>query len=420
MSETVEYAATICFSLAILHTFSASYFHRLGNRFRSGSVAENFFHLIGEVEVVFGLWAGAFLAVFALVEGISASSKYLENLNFTEATFVFVVMTVSSTKPILEFAGRLIGAIARLLPPPYSVSFVAVTLVVGPLLGSFITEPAAMTVTALLLLDHVFNKKISDRMRYLTLGVLFVNVSVGGTLTHFAAPPILMVAAKWNWDLAYVFTVFGWRGAITTLLCVALLIAVCFKEIKGLGISPKRSGKAMPLWVTLLHLVLLAGIVVFHTKIPVFVGLFMFFLGLVKVTDEYQDELKVKEALLVAFFLGGLVVLGGPQRWWLEPILTSMDSTLLFFGSIGLTAIVDNAALTYLGAQVPNISEISKFALVAGAVVGGGLTVIANAPNPAGFSILSPSFKGGISAVGLLLGAALPTLIAAACFWLLP
>jgi len=50
----------------------------------------------------------------------------------------------------------------------------------------------------------------------------------------------------------------------------------------------------------------------------------------------------------------------------------------------------------------------------------GGLTVIANAPNPAGQSILARFFKDGISPLGLLLGAIIPTIITYLCFILLP
>jgi hypothetical protein len=56
----------------------------------------------------------------------------------------------------------------------------------------------------------------------------------------------------------------------------------------------------------------------------------------------------------------------------------------MYFGATALTAITDNAALTYLGSLVEGVSDQLKYALVAGAVSGGGLTVIANAPNPAG------------------------------------
>ena len=151
-----------------------------------------------------------------------------------------------------------------------------------------------------------------------------------------------------------------------------------------------------------------------------FLGLFLFFLGFTAAYERFQDRLILREGLLVAFFLGGLVVLGGQQRWWLEPLLLSMDHTAVFFGATALTAITDNAALTYLGSLVPGLSEEFKYALVAGAVTGGGLTIIANAPNPAGASILKSRFQGeSISVGGLALAALPPTLVALLAFWLL-
>jgi Na+/H+ antiporter NhaD/arsenite permease-like protein len=98
-----------------------------------------------------------------------------------------------------------------------------------------------------------------------------------------------------------------------------------------------------------------------------------------------------------------------------------MSGAKLYFGATALTAITDNAALTYLGSLVEGISDELKYALVAGAVTGGGLTVIANAPNPAGAGILqsAKAFGGtGISPLGLFLGAVPPTLVAVAFFWL--
>lgn len=419
-SFTLAHAATVCFVLAILHTFSVGVFNRLGSRFREGSVAENLFHMLGEVEVVFGLWASVYVLIHIFWDGYKSAVHYLESLNFTEPAFVFVVLAVCSTKPILDFASMLIGGIARMLPLNSTMSFYFVALTIGPILGSLITEPAAMTVTALLLVKRFFGPDVSTRFKYATLGLLFVNISIGGTLTHFAAPPVLMVAGIWNWDLVFMLTNFGWKGALSCFISTTIVVVAFRKELSGIRLpSRDKSVQQAPFWVIALHLLSLALVVANAHHIVMFAGIFLFFLGLVNVTQEYQDKLGLKEGLLVAFFLGGLVVLGGPQRWWLEPILTSLDSLALYMGAMGLTAITDNAALTYLGAQVPTISETSKYALVAGAVVGGGLTVIANAPNPAGYGILNPHFKGGISPIGLLLSALPPTFIAALCFWLL-
>jgi Na+/H+ antiporter NhaD/arsenite permease-like protein len=288
-------------------------------------------------------------------------------------------------------------------------------------LGSFITEPAAMTVTALLLLRYFYHRKISTKLMYATLGLLFVNVSIGGTLTPFAAPPILMVAGKWNWDFSFMMGNFGWKGALACGLSASLVAFRFRQELSRLKL-PKDDieSRGTPLGVTLLHVLFLVLIVASAHEMVVFIGLLFFFIGLVNVTRSYQNELLLRNGLLVAFFLGGLVVLGTPQSWWLEKVLTSIDSWALYLGAMGLTAFTDNAALTYLGAQVPALTDASRYALVAGSVVGGGLTVIANAPNPAGYGILDETFgKEGISPLGLFLSAVPPTLIAALCFWFL-
>jgi predicted cation transporter len=150
-----------------------------------------------------------------------------------------------------------------------------------------------------------------------------------------------------------------------------------------------------------------------------FLGLFMLFLGFTQAYQRFQDPLILKEGLLVGFFLAGLVVLGGMQQWWLQPLISRMDPTALFFGALGLTAITDNAALTYLGSLIVGLSPEAKYLLVAGAVGGGGLTVIANAPNPAGAALLRAGFNdGSIGAGGLLLGALGPTVVAAVLFLL--
>lgn len=419
---STEIFATICFALAILHTFSVKKFQHLARSYRNGSAAENFFHLLGEIEVVFGVWAMVFLAFLAVVQSPQVAIHFIESRNFTEPAFVFVIMVVCSTRPILELASRLIEATSRLLPLKRPLAFYATALIVGPLLGSFITEPAAMTVTALILLEKFYKRGISQKLMYATIGLLFVNVSIGGTLTPYAAPPVLMVAAKWNWDLSYMLTHFGWKAALAVLISTAIVAFRFRGELTKLSWSKENRSVRIPAWVFALHLLFLASIVLSAHYMAVFSGFFLFFLGLVTVTREYQEEeeVKLREGLLVAFFLGGLVVLGAPQRWWLEPLLTRLDALPLFLGSAALTAITDNAALTYLGSQVPTLSESSRYALVAGAVAGGGLTVIANAPNPAGFGILNSSFgKEGISPMRLFTHALPPTLIALIIFWFL-
>jgi len=321
----------------------------------------------------------------------------------------------------------LIEQVAKIIPVPKGMRFYMATLILGPLLGSFITEPAAMTVTALLLKERYYDKGVSKRLMYATLGVLFVNISIGGTLTNFAAPPVLMVASpdKFNLTAEIMLTHFGWKAALAVIINVIAVAYLFRKELQELFLQKteeKRSGKKdVPVWLIVLHIALMAGVVYFSHHAIVFFLFFLFFLGMTEVTQEYQSELKLREAMLVGYFLMGLVILGGLQRWWLEPTISGLSEFPLYLGASGLTAITDNAALTYLGSLVPNLSEASQYALVAGAVTGGGLTVIANAPNPAGYGILKSSFGDeGISPFGLLFAAAGPTLVAGLCLWLLP
>jgi len=222
--------------------------------------------------------------------------------------------------------------------------------------------------------------------------------------------------------MAHMMGHFGVKAIAATLLNAGLGTAAFYRELQGMQPPSKAgNGLASPLWLRGLHLLFLGLIVLMAHHPTVFLGIFLFFLGLTAITPEFQERLKLRESLMVAFFLAGLVVLGGLQRWWLEPLIRHLDTLPLFLGATVLTAFTDNAALTYLGSQIPQVSEAFKYALVAGAVAGGGLTVIANAPNPAGFSILRESFgPEGISPAGLAAGAAIPTLIAMACLWWLP
>jgi len=173
----------------------------------------------------------------------------------------------------------------------------------------------------------------------------------------------------------------------------------------------------VPVPLVIAHLAFLVGVVVFAHHPVVFMGLFLFFLGVANAYSRYQDRLILREGLLVAFFLAGLVVLGGQQQWWLQPLLEGMSPTAVYYGATALTAITDNAALTYLGSLVQGLTDEFKYSLVAGAVTGGGLTVIANAPNPAGYSILKKQFaEEEISALGLFLAALIPTIVAILAF----
>ena len=537
-------AGTLIFLLAVIHTFLCSKFTALAHRLEQehevkrekGEVSRTsvphrarLMEFLGEVEVVFGLWAVLLLfTVMAFFNWPTAANYVSHGVNYTEAMFVFVIMTLASTRPILKLAEAFMQMVADLLGGSLKAWWISI-LTLGPLLGSFITEPAAMTISAMLLIGRFYVLEPSNRLKYATLGLLFVNISVGGTLTHFAAPPVLMVAEPWGWDSWFMLSHFGWKAVLGIVISNVLFLAFFWKElsqleerfairclrqeiltkyfsreemeleidavyeetgvmeeanerIKGLmegyaqqvheqlkkrylktvsgtdidmelaksafteqfadvrlsrlqrevpKVLPKEQrapfqdpkwnqrADAVPLWIIMVH-VLFMGWTIFNAHNPaLFVPGLLLFLGFAVVTSDFQNTINLQQPLLVGFFLGGLVTLGGVQGWWIEPVLGSLGEVPLMVVSTMLTAFNDNAAITYLATLVPGFTEELKYAVVAGAVTGGGLTVIANAPNPAGQAILKDCFKHGVSPFGLLKAALIPTLIMFALFALL-
>lgn len=419
----IEIVATTIFGLALVHTFVASRFEHLAHTHPKHA---GLFHLLGEVEVVFGVWAAVLIVAMALLTNTNDAIHYLDSRNYAEPLLVFVLMVIAASRPLVEAARAINDAIARALPlNPITARFI-VAMSAMPLLGSFITEPAAMTVAALLLREQFLRHGLPTRFKYAVLGVLFVNISIGGTLTPFAAPPILIVASKWDWDIAFMMNHIGWRAAIAVLCNAAILTVLGNQFLKQLPLSTNASdqslrGQPIPIFVTSIHIGFLVAAVIFHHHPVVFLGLFLFFMGYTTAYPQYQSRLLLREALLVAFFLAGLVVLGGLQAWWLQDLLSGLTPTALYFISMSLTAITDNAAITYLGSLVDGTDAAFKYALVTGAVTGGGLTVIANAPNPAGYALLKDCFpEKSISAVNLFIAAMLPTTMAVMAFWMFP
>ncbi len=440
--EPFNIVATGIFALAILHTFAANRFTALAHRVqyrhdevhaRSGVASPSFgaelLHFLGEVEVVFGLWAVVLTLAMTAFSGWEVATRYLnDSVNYTEPLFVVVIMALASTRPVIAVAEaglRRVASVGGCTPVAWWVSI----LTVGPLLGSLITEPAAMTICALLLSRQFFDLGPSTRLKYATIGALFVNVSIGGTLTHFAAPPVLMVARVWNWDTSFMLSHFGWRAVVAIGLSTLTYYLVFRRELTSLasqasvadidqpdGEGPDAVLLPAPAWVTVVHLLFMAWTVVNSHYPALFLGGFLFFLGFARATAVYQSRIELKTPLLVGFFLAGLVIHGGLQGWWITPLLGRLSELPLFLGATLLTAVNDNALITYLATLVPNLSDPLKAAVVEGAVVGGGLTVIANAPNPAGQALLSRFFGGSVSPLGLAGGALVPTLIAAAMF----
>lgn len=456
--------ASIIFLCAIIHTFLSGFFVKMAHHHEEQhkryitenkltaehkphkdakdhvSFKANLFHFLGEIEAIFGIWvvalSMAILWFFGIQgDGLWAGIKQVEyyigkDVNFTEPIFVVIIMAIAASRPVVRFAENVVDKVANIFGgTPAAWWFSAVTIT--PVLGSFITEPAAMTIAAMLLAKKFYELEPSTKFAYATLGLLFVNISVGGTLTHFAAPPVLMVAEKWNFGMDFMFLNFGWKAILGILLCNILYFQFFKKEFAKMKRPGRDDAKTptrwveredpIPAWVTLVHILFLTFTVVTAHYQMVFILGFLFFIGFTQATGHHQNDIDMKSPILVGFFLAGLVIHGGCQGWWISVLLTSIDSEwLLMIGSTLLTAFNDNAAITYLASQAPELPIISKYAVLAGAVTGGGLTVIANAPNPAGQSVLGRYFKGGVIPLNLAKAAIIPTLIMGACFMLLP
>jgi hypothetical protein len=527
---------TLIFFLAIIHTFlssrllafSDSLEKRHEEKIARGEATLNsvshrarLLHFMGEVEVIFSLWAIALVLAIVVFFDWSTAVDYLSHkIDFTEPIFVMVIMALAATRPILKLSETLMDRVAGAFGGSLTAWWLTI-LTLGPLLGSFITEPAAMTISALLLSRKFYALGPSRRFRYATIGLLFVNVSVGGTLTHFAAPPVLMVAGPWDWGTAHMLGNFGWKAAAGIAVSNALYWFVFRREFAVLRkkfhirslkeqilhtyldrehfereieeviretqskrgfeqhlqtlvgefcsevrvrlerhfrerianadvdhdaaieafrqrfdeihlfrmqrdlphllpesqrapfVDPNWDEREdpVPVWITVVHIGFM-GWTIANAHHPVlFIPGLLFFLGFAAVTTDHQNTIDLKPPLLVGFFLSGLVTHGGVQGWWLEPVLGSLTATPLILMSATLTAFNDNAAITYLSTLVPGFTDELKYAVVAGAVTGGGLTVIANAPNPAGQMILKKHFLHGVSPVDLLKAALAPTAI---------
>ena len=343
--------------------------------------------------------------------------------------FVVVIMALASTRPIMQLAKRIMGIFASLGKHSPGAWWLSI-LTLAPLLGSFITEPAAMTIGAMLLAEQFYRLKPSSKLAYATIGILFVNVSVGGTITHFAAPPVLMVASPWGWTLSFMAINFGWKALLGIVISNILYFMIFKNEfaqlatLSGSGVTAEKNVEQaedpVPIWITFVHILFMGWTVLNAHYPPIFIGGFLFFLGFALATKAHQSHVSLKSPLLVGFFLAGLVTHGGMQAWWIAPVLGSLGDIPLMLTAAVLTAFNDNAAITFLSTLVPEFSISAKYAVVAGAVTGGGLTVIANAPNPAGQSILSKFFPGGVSPAKLLLGALIPTIILGLVFMAVP
>ncbi len=530
---------TLIFFCAITHMMLTSIFHKKAHELEekyeklieegvkdknSYSILASVMHLLGEVEVVFGIWAVALAAAIAFYYDWGTFVDYVDGLSYTEPLFVIVIMTIASSRPILKLFEIIMWRIVNLFGSTLEAWWLTI-LISSAILGAFVTGPAAMTIGAILLAEKFYNLNPSERLKYVTLALLFVNISVGGFLTNFASPPILMVQGVWHWDMKFMMVTFGWKAIIVIFLSTGLYFLMFKKDLADLhgayenyrykryiqrrfiskkelessfeqlaqivdrkvsytneldaysmilrenikelasekltpeelkqynidtaidekfdgikleemkrtipGLLPKEQQPQymdpnwdqredhVPVWVMIVHIFFLIWTVVNAEEPVLFLSGFLFFLGFYQVTAFYQNRLDLKPALLVAFFLSGILIHGTLQGWWIAPLLVSLPEVGLNLMSIFLTSFNDNAAITYLSTLVTDLPAELKYAIVAGALTGGGLTVIANSPNPIGQSILKKHFNTGISGVLLLKYALIPTAISALIFNLL-
>jgi hypothetical protein len=426
--KSIEVLGSACLVLGFIHSFLVSGVRALGDRFKKRSFAYRTLHLLGEIEFVFAFWAFIFVILALFIRDARVGS-YIGSLSFDEVVFLPIILILACTEPVLELASSLLLGvgdwIARNLGfskkplQRHSVRFF-VLMVAGPVLGSLITEPAAMAVTARLLRREYFSSDRSLKFKYAAIALLFINISIGGTLTHFAAPPVLMVAKAWGWTSSFMFLHFGWKALVSSAVLVCIFLLRFKKEFKQLPSSFSIRDPRSSLGSMMVHLALMGLVIkcIHHPWINLeilllYIAYRFFFEGDVR-------RLQIKDGLLVGLFLGGIVILGGQQAWWLKAVLASLNDLGIFVGATLLTGVVDNAALTFLGSQVPDLGESTKIVLMSGAVIGGGLTLVANAPNPAGYQILKDSFGAkGFQPLRLLVHAILPTTIVALLFWFL-
>lgn len=537
--EPFNVVVTGIFLIAIIHTLSTSWFKKKAHKWEqayaikikdgvvdkdSMHIGAGIFHFLGEMEAVFGIWSVVVGIAFSINYDYHTFVSYVNSLKYTEPMFIIVIMTIASSRPIIKMFELLMWKFVKVLGGTLEAWWLSI-LIITPLIGSLITEPAAMTIAAYLIADKLFVLKPSKKVMYTTLALLFVNISVGGILTNFASPPVLMVSEVWEWSTSYMFFTFGWKAIIAIVLSTSvffLFIRRDLRKLKGaygverykkyiqrrflsqkeleqifddlekdvnykLGFTetlsdlsdrikenikkdaydhltpqeienygvekvieekfenikleemmrtipgllpeeqrpiyrnPKWDSRddQVPLVIMIIHALFLFW-TVFNAHEPIlFIGGFLFYLGFFQITAFYQNRINLKPALMVAFFISALIIHGTLQAWWIEPVLGHLPKGLLNFTSIALTAFNDNAAITYLSTLVTDFSDTFKYVVVSGAVTGGGLTIIANAPNPVGQSILKKYFKNGIDSIDLLKYALLPTIITAICFMVL-
>jgi hypothetical protein len=422
------------FVLAIIHTLSANRVHawarsfearqapsRRGKRWER-SLPVQLLYFLSEIEVIFAFWAIPLFITMVCFYGWTVGVEYIDTRDYTEPLFVAVILSLAATRPIIHIAEGAIQWCAQKLGGSLSAWWLTL-LTIGPLLGSLITEVGAMTLCALLLARQFYSFHPSKNLAYATIALLFVNISVGGILTDFASPAVIVLAHCWEWTTVDMFLVFGWKAALGIVLSNLIYWFLFRKEFKILDekkqmlaasqfLHPlKEKETPIPKWVTAVHVLFIVWIVLLSHYPALFVASFLFFIGFHQATRTHQYPIRLVRPMLVGLFLAGLVIHGGLQGWWVVNLLHGLSPISVMGVAILMTGFNDNTAISYLTTLVPNWGDAFKYAVFTGVIAGGGLTVIANAPNPAGYTILQRHFEGGIKFMSLFLMALGPTLL---------
>ncbi|HSX38700.1 MAG TPA: putative Na+/H+ antiporter [Chlamydiales bacterium] len=424
----------VLFILAIIHTLSANRVRAWARSFEASqapkrrgkkwekSLLVHFFYFLSEIEVIFAFWAIPLVVSMIFFYGWKMGLEYINTRDYTEPLFVAIILSLTATRPIVQIAETIIQGCAKCLGSSLAAWWFAL-LTVGPLLGSFITEVGAMTLCALLLSRQFYEFHPSENLAYATIALLFVNISVGGILTDFASPAVLVLAHCWHWTSIDMFLIFGWK-AIWGIVLSNLIYWLFFrKEFKALNQKKRHLASAhllhslkekempIPKWVTITHILFIVWIVIVAHYTAIFIASYLFFIGFHQATRPHQYAIRLVQPMLVGLFLAGLVIHSGLQAWWVIQLFQGLNALSVMGVAILLTGFNDNVAISYLSTLIPNWSDAMKYALFTGVIAGGGLTVIANAPNPAGYSILQKHFSGGIKFLRLFLMALGPTLL---------
>lgn len=432
----------LIFIAAIIHTLMANHFTSLSEKVaarharkrersrrpKQVSFLAELFHFLGEIEVIFALWVIPLIVGVTLFYGWGAAVTYLNTRVYVEPLFIVVMMSVAATRPIVRLAEKGVGLIARFFGQAHAAWWVTV-LTLGPILGSIITEVAAITISVLLLRNHLFIYGPSKRLAYGTLGLLFVHFSVGSILTNFATPISLTLTRCWQWNLGDFFHQFAWpifigMGVLNLVYC--FYYQKDFKKLKEVKYKEEKTLEAdahkgpVPVWVTLCHIGFLVWMIAMGDYPPLFLGGYLIFLGFHQATASHQYQLNLKRPMMVGLFLAGLIIHAGFQEWWIDPLLGEFSyGELMVVGTI-LSAFNENTIMAHLACLLDQLSPALKYALVAGIVSGGGLTIIAHAPNPVGQALVRKYFYHGISPWRLFLSALVPTLVFLALFYFFP